>query len=183
MVGPRALIHDLQPKLEAEAVKLGLVLNRSKCAVLVPSSSLGLPDDFLPGVPRVFASACPPVLGSPVGDTSACSAWAEDHVGKPLALALERLLALGEPRSASLILRQCFSACKVNWILRTSEAAFGRLRAQTGRLNCSPHPANLGWHSGNSVLQSVLGLGHPADSPWWGRNRFPIACLLRRRGF
>jgi hypothetical protein len=69
LVGPRALIHDLLPQLEAEAVKLGLVLNRSKCAVLVPSSSLGLPDDFLSGVPRVFASACLPVLGSPVGDT------------------------------------------------------------------------------------------------------------------
>ena len=33
---------------------------------------------------------------------------------------------MGEPRAASLILRQCFSACKVNWILRTAEAPVGR---------------------------------------------------------
>ena len=71
------------------------------------------------------------MLGSPVGGTVKCSAWADEHVCKPLALALERLLSLGEPRSASLILRQCFSACKVNWILRTAESPVGQVLAES----------------------------------------------------
>ena len=129
LVGPRALLHDLLPGLEAEAAKLGLQLNRGKCAVLVPASDLGVPEHFFPGVPRVTSAACLPVLGSPVGEPSACLQWVQDRVSKPLELALQRLLSLGEPRSASLVLRQCFSACKVNWILRTAEPAVGRALA------------------------------------------------------
>ena len=68
---------------------------------------------------------------APSGGAAHCTEWAEQHVGKPLALALERLVSLGEPRAASLILRQCFSACKVNWILRTAEAPVGRALAES----------------------------------------------------
>ena len=123
-------MHDLLPHLEAETAKLGLQLNRGKCAVLVPVEGLDLPSSFLPGIPRVSGAACLAVLGSPVGGTAKCNEWADEHVGKPLALALDRLVSLGEPRSASLILRQCFSACKVNWILRTAEAPVGRALAE-----------------------------------------------------
>ena len=126
LVGLRSLLHELLPQLETEAGKLGLQLNRGKCAVLVPPTGLGLPVDFFPGVPRVEAFSCLPVLGSPVGEASACFAWAEQSVMKPFELATGRLLSLGEPRSASLILRQCFSACKVNWLLRTSEPTVER---------------------------------------------------------
>ena len=94
------------------------------------AEGLDLPPTFLPGIPRVSGSACLAVLGSPVGGTAKCNEWADEHVGKPLALALDRLVSLGEPRSASLILRQCFSACKVNWILRTAEAPVGRALAE-----------------------------------------------------
>jgi hypothetical protein len=97
----------------------------------VPADGLSLPDNFLPGVPRVSGSSCLAVLGSPVGSTDCCRDWADSHVGKPLALALDRLLALGEPRAASIILRQCLSACKVNWILRTAEAPVGRALAES----------------------------------------------------
>ena len=74
------MLYDVLPRLEAEAAKLGLQLNKTKCAVLVPGSDLGLPDEFLPGVPRVSASACLPVPGSPVGKASACFAWAETNL-------------------------------------------------------------------------------------------------------
>jgi hypothetical protein len=131
LVGPRDTLHDVLPQLEAEAAKLGLQLNRNKCSVLVPADGLSLPDDFLPGVPRVSGSSCLAVLGSPVGGTDCCRDWADSHVGKPLALALDRLMSLGEPRAASLVLRQCFSACKVNWILRTAESSVGRALAET----------------------------------------------------
>jgi hypothetical protein len=120
------LLHDLLPHLEVEASKLGLSLNRAKCAVLTPPGALELPSSMLPGIPRVAGDLCLPVLGSPVGGGVACAAWAADHVTAPLDLALQRLLTLGEPRAASLVLRQCFSACKVNWLLRTSEPAVGR---------------------------------------------------------
>jgi hypothetical protein len=39
---------------------------------------------------------------------------------EPYELALGRLQNLGDPRAASLILRQCLSACKVSWVLRTA---------------------------------------------------------------
>jgi hypothetical protein len=131
LVGPRDTLHDLLPQLESEAAKLGLHLNRGKCSVLVPATGLSLPDNFLPGIPRVSGSSCLAVLGSPVGGTDSCKEWADSHVRKPLALALDRLLSLGEPRSASLILRQCFSACKVNWIVRTAEVPVGRALAES----------------------------------------------------
>ena len=130
LVGPRHLLHDLLPQLEAEAHKLGLQLNRGKCAVLVPAAGLDLPPAFLPGVPRVLGSDCLAVLGSPVGGEVKCSEWANENVGRPLGLALDRVVSLGEPRAASLILRQCFSACKVNWILRTAAAPVGRALAE-----------------------------------------------------
>ena len=110
---------------------MGLQLNRGKCSVLVPAEGLDLPPSFLPEIPRVSGSACLAVLGSPVGGTASCPEWANEHVGTPLALALDRLVSLGEPRSASLVLRQCFSACKVNWILRTAESPVGRALAES----------------------------------------------------
>ena len=125
LVGPRDILHDLLPQLETEAAKLGLQLNRGECSVLVPAEGLDLSPGFLPDIPRVSESACLAVLGSPVGGTATCQEWADEHVGKPLALALDRLVSLGEPRAASLILRQCFSACKMNWILRTAESPVG----------------------------------------------------------
>ena len=99
--------------------------------MLKPANGLSLPDDFLPGIPRVSGSSCLAVLGYPVGGTDSCRDWAESHVGKPLALALDRLLSLGEPRSASLILRHCFWACRVNWILCTARVTVGRALAKS----------------------------------------------------
>ena len=75
LAGPRALLNDMLPVLEAEAAKLGLVLNRSKCAVLAPVFAADLPETMFPGIPRVSGSECLPVLGSPVGASKPCKAW------------------------------------------------------------------------------------------------------------
>jgi hypothetical protein len=126
LAGPRALLHDMLPVLEAEAAKLGLELNRGKCAVLAPVVAADLPESMFPGIPRVSGSECLPVLGSPVGAAEPCKAWVDSSVLAPLQQALGRLESLGDPRSASLILRQCFSACKLNWIARTAAPTVGR---------------------------------------------------------
>ena len=177
LVGPGDVLHDLLPQLEAEAAKLGLALNRSKCNVLVPADGLSLPEDLLPGIPRVSGSDCLAVLGSPVGGTPSCSDWVDQHVGKPLSLALDRLLSLGEPRSASLILRQCFSACKVNWILRTASSPVGRgLAASTTPLIRQAWEGILGVTCSDL---SDLGAGVSADPPGGGggRDGLSLACL------
>ena len=117
--GPRAVLHDLLPVLEAKAKTLGLSLNREKCAVYLPAGE-PLPSDFLPGIPRVCPDACLPVLGSPIGDHTASLTSVQGKVLEPLTLALSRLESLGDPRAASVVLRQCFSACKLNYTMRTA---------------------------------------------------------------
>ena len=94
-------------------------LNREKCAVYLPVGE-PLPYDVLPGIPRVCPDACLPVPGSPVGDHTASLTWVQEKVLEPLTLALSRLESLGDPRAASLVLRQCFSACKLNYTMRTA---------------------------------------------------------------
>ena len=95
-------------------------------------------------------------------------------MGKPLSLALDRLLSLGEPRSASLILRQCFSACKVNWILRTASSPVGRgLAASTTPL------IRQAWEGILGVTCSDLSweLASLPIRLGGGRDRLSLACL------
>ena len=61
------------------------------------------------------------ILGSPVGHPTACQKWVTTNVLDPHKRALGSLEGLGDPRAASLVLRQCLSACKLTWILRTAE--------------------------------------------------------------
>ena len=119
IAGPRTALNDLLPALEQRAAVLGLQLNRPKCRVLLPSD-WPLPPGLFPGIPVCTPSDVFPVLGSPVGDPAACKEWVSQHVLGPYELALGRLQNLGDPRAASLILRQCLSACKVSWVLRTA---------------------------------------------------------------
>ena len=79
-----------------------------------------LPTGAFPGIPVCTTSDVLAVLGSPIGETEAWKGWVSEHVLAPYELALGRLQNLGDPRAASLILRQCMSACKVSWILRTA---------------------------------------------------------------
>ena len=120
VVGRRSLVADLLPLLEREALQIGLVLNRSKCSVFSPSGR-DLPEDTFPGVPTISPDSCVRVLGSPIGAQSACQAWIGDNVITPLSRALTQLECLGDPHSASLVLRNCLSGAKVNWTLRTAD--------------------------------------------------------------
>ena len=140
MVGPRDVQNDLLPQLEAEALKLGLVLNRGKCAVLVLAEGMDLPEEFLPSVSRVSGAACLAFLGSPVCGVASCHDWADQHVGKPLSLALDWLLSLGEPRAASVIsgsasppARRIGSCCP-----------HGHQSGGAGRVNNTTNPPGLG---------------------------------------
>ena len=76
---------------------------------------------MFPGVSCLGLSDCVCVLGAPVGDEARCQEWVEENVLAPLRRALVRLEALGDPQCASLVLRQCLSGIRVNWILRTAD--------------------------------------------------------------
>jgi hypothetical protein len=159
LAGPRAVLHDLLPVLEAKASTLGLSLNREKCAVYLPSGE-PLAPDFFPGIPRVSPDTCLPVLGSPVGDHTASLAWVQQKVLEPLTLALSRLESLGDPRAASMILRQCFSACKLNYIMRTA----------------APIVAGSAADIMDPLLRACWGniLGHVCSDAEWALSSLPI---------
>ena len=120
IVGPRTQLASLLPQLEGEAAKLGLTLNRGKSNVWLPPGGSTQGDEF-PGVPVVSPDGALRVLGSPLGPVAACKQWVQENVLDGLALALQRLECLGNPQAASLVLRQCLSGIKVNWILRTAD--------------------------------------------------------------
>ena len=125
LIGSRCVIDAILPQLEQEARALGLELNRAKCTVLCPTRENDIPDHMFPGIPRASMSGCLGILGSPVGDEAASITWGEQKVLQPLQLALKRLESLGDPRAASLILRQCLSACKLNYFTRTADGPVG----------------------------------------------------------
>ena len=120
LMGSRSALSSFLPILESHALSLGLSLNRSKCSVLFidpPPTTL----DLFPGVPIVRADQALRILGSPIGCPSACQAWVSDNILAPLQQALSRLECLGDPHSASLVLRQCLGGIKVNFLLRTAD--------------------------------------------------------------
>ena len=97
-----------------------LFLNRFKCSVLFldpPPADV----DFFPGVPILPANKALRVLGSPIGSPQACQEWILENTLAPLHRALGRLECLGDPHSASLVLRKCLSGIKVNFLLRTAD--------------------------------------------------------------
>ena len=129
LAGPRATLNNLLPVLEAKAAELGLVRNRDKCVVFSPHGD-ELPPVFFPGIPVASPDTGLAVLGSPIGETANSLCWLQNKVLEPLTLALSRLECLGDPRAASLILRQCLSACKLNYIMRTAALAVSRPAAE-----------------------------------------------------
>ena len=129
LAGPRATLNDLLPLLEAKAKSIGLVLNRKKCGLMV-RDTIPLPDHLFRDIPRINPDQAMAILGAPVGHPDACIAWVTTHVIEPFRTALGRLEGLGEPRAASLILRQCLSACKVAWVLRTADPVIAVWTAQ-----------------------------------------------------
>ena len=129
IAGPRSTVNDLLPRLEHAAGLIGLSLNRQKSALIL-THDLPMPTEFFQFIPRVGPEKCATILGSPIGPPEQCRQWVEDHVLTPYKRALSRLEALGDPRAASLILRQCLSACKVMWILRTADPSTALWTAQ-----------------------------------------------------
>ena len=122
IAGPTSALPQALSLITSEAQRIGLQLNASKCVLFQPSGT-HITDQFMAAIPRIPSNACLPVLGSPIGPLESAKDWVASKVIKPLQLALTRLESLGDPHSASLVLRQCFSACKVNWVLRTAEPA------------------------------------------------------------
>ena len=161
IAGPRSVVAALVPQLESVAAPLGLVLNRKKCQILELSDE-GWDPAFLPDIPRLGHSGALSVLGSPVGSTSASVEVVSSSVLKPLDLALRRLQELGDPRAASLILRSCLSACRLNWILRTTPPSVSSAAVQV------VEPLlRQSW--------SVI-LGHQVSDPEWILSSLPICC-------
>jgi hypothetical protein len=105
--------------VESAARSIGLRLNRAKCCVLFNDEPPS--DCLLRGIPRHDRSKATRILGTPLGDVEQCKGWVDCQVINPLQRALDRLENLADPQAASLILRQCLSACKGNWILRTAD--------------------------------------------------------------
>ena len=120
IAGPRTTVDAALNAVEVKAKTLGLALNRAKCGLLL-RDSLPLPDSLFQGIPRITDDQSMTILGAPVGHPEACKRWIQTSVLDPYERALGRLEGLGDPRAASLILRQCLSACKLTWIMRTSE--------------------------------------------------------------
>ena len=160
LVGPRAQLSSFLPLLEAKAAELGLVLNRSKCSALFIDPPAV---DFFPGVPSLLPSSALRVLGSPIGDVQACQDWVAHNIISPLQKALNRLECLADPHSASLVLRQCLSGIKVNFLLRTADPATAKWTAT----QVSP------------MLRTTWGvlLGSPVSDAQW-----ELACLPIRFG-
>ena len=159
IAGHRATLNDLLPRLEAASLSLGLQLNRKKCGLLIPGT-LEMPDTFFLDIPRIPNTDCMGILGSPVGGPLACQQWVQDQVLAPYGRALSRLEALGCPRAASLILRQCLSACKVSWILRTA----------------APEVAQWTATQASPMLRHAWGvvMGMPLPDPQWRLSTLPI---------
>ena len=161
LAGSIADLDTLLAQLEPAAANLGLKLNRKKCALLKASSHDN--PDWLKDIPRIQPDQCMRILGSPVGPVEACKAWVKSNTIDPLALALGRLAELANPQAASLILRQCLSGCKVNWILRTTD----------------PETALWTAHQVSPLLRqawaTLLG-SDPGDAQW------ELACLPIRLG-
>ena len=120
IAGPRVAVNNILQTVESQARSIGLVLNRSKCSLLIKDT---LPDHLFGGIPRITPAECMTVLGCPVGNQQACQTWVSANVLAPYKRALGRLEGLGDPRASSLVLRQCLSSCKLAWILRTAEPA------------------------------------------------------------
>ena len=120
IAGPRTKVNAALDVIEADAKGLGLILNRGKCGLMV-RDHMPLPNDIFRDIPRFADDECMAILGAPVGHPTGCKDWVDKNVLDPFRRALERLEGLGDPRAASLILRQCLSACKLTWIMRTTE--------------------------------------------------------------
>ena len=120
LMGPRSTLSTFLPTLEEKAKTLGIILYRCKCSVLFldpPPADV----DFFPGVPILPANKAMRVLGSPIGSPQACQDWVLENSLGPLQRALSRLECLGDPHSASLVLRKCLSGIKINFLLRTTD--------------------------------------------------------------
>ena len=128
LIGTLPALQAAFDAIVAEAPRLGLSLNVSKCVLYGPNNEFPQRAGAFASVPVTPWVEGITLLGAPIGSDSFVRDFVDKKVSS-LENSLVRLSGLHCPHSTSLILRSCLGACKVTYLLRVVNLQHGRFLA------------------------------------------------------
>ena len=120
IVCPSSMVKEIYEFVSNSSRSLGLELNDEKCFVYAPTHQPQW-DELPPLVNRSTEGLV--ILGSPVGNMSFISDFAEEKV-KELNAAIDLLPEMDNKQAELLLLRACFSNCKIAHLTNTVDPGY-----------------------------------------------------------